>query len=90
MGYRHDGELHHHAAGSVQSHAVEIGDLNPAECTPEHDCDDVKPATNTDQTTDTNRPHGDHVDYLVDDDHRRHPHRDQCDHRGPIELIPPT
>jgi Metallopeptidase family M24 len=34
------GELHDHAGGNVETHAVAISDVNAADCTPQHDCAD--------------------------------------------------
>ena len=85
--YLHDGELHHHAGGDVETHAVAISDVNPADCTPEHDCADHEtghehgPGCGHDAV-----PHGDHIDYLVGG-HLHHPHGDHCDHHGPIEVV---
>ena len=41
--YLHDGELHRHAGDAVERHDVEISGLNPADCTPGHDCAEHDP-----------------------------------------------
>jgi hypothetical protein len=88
--YLHDGELHHHSGGSVESHAVAINERNPADCTPEHDCTDHEPGHEHGPDCGHQAvPHGDHVDYLVGD-HLHHPHGDHCDHHGPLEVVRPA
>lgn len=85
--YLHDGELHHHAGGDVDSHAVAVSDANPAHCTTGHECDEHEsghehgPACGHEAV-----PHGDHIDYLVGG-HLHHPHGDHCDHHGPLEVV---
>jgi hypothetical protein len=88
--YLHDAELHHHADGAVERHTVAISDLNPADCTPDHDCAEHEtghqhgPGWGHEAV-----PHGNHIDYLVNG-HLHHPHGDHCDHHGPLEVIPPA
>ena len=83
--YLHDGELHHDSGGAVETHAVEVNERNPADCTPGHDCDEHEgghehgPSCGHELV-----PHGDHVDYLVGG--HLHPHGDHCDDHGPLEV----
>lgn len=83
----HDGELHHHGGAGVERHALAIGDTNPADCTPGHDCAEHDadhehgPGCGHEPV-----PHGDHIDYLVGG-HLHHPHGDHCDDHGPVEVV---
>lgn len=86
--YLHDGHLHHQGSnGAVEEHAIEVGDANPAACTPEHACNGHEkghrhgPGCGHDAI-----PHGDHVDYVVAG-HLHHPHGDHCDDHGPVEVV---
>jgi hypothetical protein len=83
----HDGELHHHDAGSVERHALPVSEANPGDCTPDHDCaeHDAHHQHGPDCGHET-VPHGDHVDYLVGG-HLHHPHGDHCDDHGAVEVI---
>ena len=84
--YLHDGELHSHDAGVVEIHMLEVTDVNPADCTPDHACDEHEdghqhgPGCGHEAV-----PHGDHVDYLVGG-HLHSPHGDHCDDHGPVAL----
>jgi len=84
--YLHDGELHHHGAGGVEAHAIEVDDANPGGCTPGHDCHGHEaghvhgPGCGHEAV-----PHGDHVDYLVEG-HLHSPHGDHCDHHGTVAV----
>ena len=83
--YLHDGHLHHHAAGGVEEHHVEVSAQNPAACTPAHACG--KHASDHRHGPGCGHeavPHGDHVDYLVDG-HLHHAHGDHCDDHGPVQ-----
>lgn len=88
--YLHNGELHHHDGDSVERHAVPISELNPADCTPEHDCSEHE--SSHQHGTDCGHeavPHGDHLDYLIEG-HLHHPHGDHCDDHGPVEVVQAT
>ncbi len=84
--YLHDGELHHHGAGGVELHTLEVGAANQAGCTSDHACGDHEaghahgPGCGHESV-----PHGDHVDYLVGG-HLHRPHGDHCDHHGEVAL----
>lgn len=82
----HDGELHHHGDSGVESHAIGVSDVNPADCTPDHDCEhhDAEHSHGPDCGHEA-VPHGDHVDYLVGG-HLHHPHDDHCDDHGPVKI----
>ncbi|HEY7630592.1 MAG TPA: hypothetical protein VH817_07825 [Thermoleophilaceae bacterium] len=68
---------------SDQQH-VPVSDVNPDDCTPDHDCDHHEsdhehgPDCGHEQVQ-----HGDHVDYVVGG-HLHHPHDDHCDDHGPV------
>ncbi|MDA7650793.1 hypothetical protein N8607_00695 [bacterium] len=85
--YLHDGHMHHPHDGHVDEHRIEVSSQNPAECTPQHSCEDHDashvhgPLCGHEAV-----PHGDHVDYLVNG-HLHHPHGDHCDNHGPLELV---
>lgn len=85
--YLHDGHLHHQQSdGSVVEHNLEVSDVNPSDCTPDHACGghDAShvhgPGCGHEAV-----PHGDHVDYLVDG-HLHHPHDGHCDDHGKVDL----
>jgi hypothetical protein len=62
---------------------VPVTDVNPADCTPEHDC--VHHDSDHEHGPDCGHEavqHGDHIDYVVDD-HLHHAHDDHCDDHGP-------
>jgi hypothetical protein len=84
--YLHEGKLHHHAGDTLEHHAVEVDDQNPAVCTPDHGC--AEHAADHEHGPGCGHeavPHGDHIDYLVGG-HLHHPHGDHCDHHGPVKL----
>jgi hypothetical protein len=85
--YLHDGHLHHVSGASganVEEHVLSVGDVNPAECTPQHDCGaHDKTHKHGPDCGHEPVPHGDHVDYLVEG-HLHHPHGDHCDNHGPV------
>lgn len=84
--YLHEGKLHHPHEAHCDEHVLEVGERNPAECTPEHECaghdaDHVHgPGCGHEAVQ-----HGDHIDYLVDG-HLHHPHGNHCDDHGPLPL----
>lgn len=84
--YLHDGHLHHQKGdGTVEEHALEVGDLNPDghnQHNAEHPDDHAHgPNCGHDAV-----PHGDHTDYLVDG-HLHHPHEGHCDDHGPVRVV---
>jgi hypothetical protein len=85
--YLHDGHLHHRHADHVDEHAVQVGDHNPAACTPDHDCG-AHEAGHVHETGCGHEqvPHGDHTDYLVDG-HLHHPHGGHCDDHGTVTVV---
>lgn len=86
-GYLHDGQLHLEHDGHFDDGAVDVDSVNPERCTPDHSC-----AGHSSQHTHgpdcghQQVPHGDHVDYLVDN-HLHHPHGSHCDDHGPVEVL---
>lgn len=84
-GFLHDGHLHCLHEGHVDEHRIELSALNPATCTPDHDCKkhakDHKHGSNCGHDS---IPHGDHIDYLVEG-HLHHAHGSHCDDHGKIQ-----
>src|SRR5258708_33098494 len=66
--YLHDGHLHHVSPSGVEEHRLEVSKTNPDNCTPQHVCggheQGHKHGPNCGHPA---VPHGDHVDYLVND-----------------------
>ncbi len=84
--YLHDGHLHHVAGGQVEEHTLAVDAVNPAACTPNHNCGaHAKGHVHGPNCGHEAVPHGDHVDYLVNG-HLHHPHGDHCDDHGPVQL----
>jgi hypothetical protein len=84
--YLHDGHLHHMSQGAVEEHRLEVSGMNPAACTPAHNCGaHEKDHTHGPGCGHEAVPHGDHVDYLVNG-HLHHPHGDHCDDHGSVQL----
>lgn len=83
----HDGHLHHSKAdGTIEEHALDVSDDNPAACTPDHTCSGHEPGhVHGPDCGHEAVPHGDHVDYIVDG-HLHHPHGDHCDDHGPVTI----
>ena len=86
--YLHEGHLHHPTkGGAVEEHTIEVTNINPTECSDGHACKghDVNhvhgPRCGHEPV-----PHGDHVDYLVND-HLHYPHNGHCDTHGPVKLV---
>ena len=85
--YLHDGHLHHNHGDHVDEHSIDISDVNPNVCTPDHQCTGHDPDhVHGPDCGHEQVPHGDHIDYLVDG-HLHHPHGNHCDDHGPIELV---
>jgi hypothetical protein len=84
--YLHDGHLHHMHLDHVDEHVLEVNATNPDQCTPSHDCGGHDKAhVHGPGCSHEPVPHGDHVDYLVDD-HLHHPHGNHCDDHGTIAV----
>ncbi|MDA0185795.1 hypothetical protein OJ997_36160 [Solirubrobacter phytolaccae] len=65
------------------SETIPVDADHPDTCTPEHDCHAHGEAhTHGDGCGHEAVPHGDHVDFVVDN-HLHHPHGDHCDDHGP-------
>jgi hypothetical protein len=64
---------------------IAISETNPADCTPDHDCEhhDAEHEHGPGCGHETVQ-HGDHVDYVVAG-HLHHPHEDHCDDHGPAD-----
>jgi hypothetical protein len=61
-----------------------VSRVNPDQCTPAHDCGaHVGGHAHGADCGHEAVPHGDHVDYLVDD-HLHHPHEGHCDDHGTL------
>ena len=61
--YLHDGHLHHVHEDHVDEHVIEVNATNPVHCTPETRCSHKHDLNCGHEAV----PHGDHVDYLVND-----------------------
>lgn len=84
--YLHDGHLHNVHEGHIDEHRLEVGGSNPADCTPDHQCDDHDSNHQHGEGCGHEAvPHGDHVDYLVGG-HLHHPHASHCDDHGPVQV----
>lgn len=84
--YLHDGHLHHQVGGRVEEHNIPISAKNPAACDSGHACSTHDSAHKHGPTCGHEQvPHGDHVDYLVED-HLHHQHGDHCDNHGFIDV----
>src|SRR5262249_21398244 len=82
--YLHDGHLYHVHGDHVDEHVLAVNATNPAACTPQHDCAEHPGAhVHGPQCGHAQVPHGDHVEYLVDNP-LHHPHGDHCDDHGPV------
>lgn len=82
--YLHDGHLHHPHGDHVDEHVISVSDQNPDACTDEaagHDPDHVHGEGCGHEPV----PHGDHLDYLVED-RLHHPHEEHCDDHGKLTL----
>ena len=83
--YVHDGHLHHMHGNHVDEHAIAVNASNPDACTPQHRCSGHSDGRqHGDGCGHEAVPHGDHIDYLVDD-HLHHPHGDHCDDHGVLQ-----
>ncbi|ANU11218.1 hypothetical protein BBH88_13400 [Planococcus antarcticus DSM 14505] len=80
--YVHNGHLHHEHEGHRDECRISVTDTNPDVCAPMN-CG----CRNDNDCGHELVPHGDHVDYLVND--RLHQvHDGHCDDHGPVELVP--
>lgn len=84
--YLHDGHLHNIHNGHVDEHTLTISEGNPAGCTPDHSCDSHDSAhLHSLSCGHEPIPHGDHIDYVVED-HLHFPHGTHCDDHGPVHV----
>ena len=84
--YVHDGHMHNVHGDHVDDHAISVGKLNPADCTPAHDCaSHGKDHVHGKDCGHEAVPHGDHTDYVVDG-HLHHAHGGHCDDHGPVKV----
>jgi hypothetical protein len=83
--YAHEGHLHHAHDDHVDECALEVGAVNPADCTPSHACGSHDAAhAHGPGCGHEAIPHGDHTDYLVAG-HLHHPHGSHCDDHGAVQ-----
>ena len=83
--YLVDGHLHHQEGATVMEHTLAVSDVNPAVCTPHHNCGGhEKGHVHGPDCGHEAVPHGDHTDYLVSG-HLHHPHGDHCDDHGKVQ-----
>lgn len=83
--YLHDGHLHHPHSEHVDEHVIAVSDKNPATCNPAP-VDHEKGHKHGANCGHEQVPHGDHIDYLVND-RLHHPHNDHCDDHGAVEAV---
>jgi hypothetical protein len=82
--YLHDGHLHNIHGDHVDEHRIEVGPSNPDRCTPTHRCSAHEAGhVHGPNCGHEAVPHGDHMDYLVED-HLHHPHDGHCDEHGKL------
>jgi hypothetical protein len=82
--YLHDGHLHRGHDGHVDECRLEVGGDNPASCTPSHACGaHAAGHVHGPGCGHAAIPHGDHLDYVVDN-HLHHPHDGHCDDHGAL------
>lgn len=82
--YVHDGHLHRLHDGHVDECVIPVDGLHPVACTPDHICTGHAPDhVHGPGCGHEPVPHGDHVDYVVED-HLHHPHRGHCDMHGDL------
>jgi hypothetical protein len=84
--YLQDGHLQYVRGDRVDEHQIEISLSNPARCTEDHRCGEHEPGHSHGPNCGHEAvPHGDHVDYLVND-HLHHPHKGHCDDHGRVSV----
>jgi hypothetical protein len=85
--YLDHGHLQHVQGGRVEEHVIEVSEMNPDRCSPEHK---ARGHESTHQHgPDCGHeavPHGNHIDYLVDG-RLHHSHGDHCDDHGPLPVV---
>ena len=75
---------HQHEPGC--GHVLGAGKTDPAGCTPLHTCTGHDASHTHGGTCGHDAvPHGDHVDYVVNE-HLHHPHDKHCDDHGAVQL----
>lgn len=81
--YLAHGQLEHEENGRIKHHRVAVTAKNPDSCRP------IEAATNHTHGPNCGHemvPHGDHMDYLVND-HLEHVHGDHVDDHGPLDVV---
>jgi hypothetical protein len=85
--YLDHGHLQHVQGSQVEEHVIEVTEMNPDRCSPEHK---ARGHESTHQHgPDCGHeavPHGNHIDYLVDG-RLHHSHGDHCDDHGPLPVV---
>ncbi|MGD0674084.1 MAG: hypothetical protein ABSC94_01615 [Polyangiaceae bacterium] len=84
--YLREGHLDHVHGAHVESHSVDVDEMNGAACTPAHACG--AHAANHEHGPTCEHVavrHGDHVDYAVNG-HLHHPCDKHCDDHGPVTI----
>lgn len=85
--YLDRGRLQHVESGHADEHVVEISATNPDRCDLNHRASGHSAAHRHGPDCGHEAvPHGDHVDYLVDE-RLHHPHGDHCDDHGPLTVV---
>lgn len=84
--YLQDGRLQNMRGDRVQVHEIDVSRINPVRCTPSHQCGGHEQGhVHGPKCGHEAVPHGDHVDYLVQD-HLHHPHHGHCDDHGILQF----
>lgn len=82
--YLHDGHLHRAHGDHVDECTIAVDEAHPEACTANHVCAGHAPGHEHGLGCGHPAvPHGDHLDYLVDN-HLHHPHAGHCDDHGPL------
>ena len=85
--YLDHGHLQHVTGEHTEEHAIEVSEVNPDRCSPEHRAHGHESAHRHGPGCGHEAvPHGNHTDYLVDG-RLHHPHENHCDDHGPLTVV---
>ncbi len=85
--YLHDGHLHHAHGNHIDECVLAVDSAHPADCKTGHVCSGHAPNhVHGAGCGHEAVPHGDHVDYIVED-HLHHVHDGHCDDHGPVRFV---
>ncbi|HEY2049940.1 MAG TPA: hypothetical protein VGH03_11385 [Caulobacteraceae bacterium] len=83
--YLDHGRLLHEKSGRIEEHRIEVSERNPDTCDPARRVKAEAGHVHGPNCGHEAVPHGDHIDYLVDN-RLQHPHGDHIDDHGPLSL----